>query len=96
MKNAFPQSAFWGGHLSSTQFYRIFCRIAREAGLPDHKGHPHVLKHSLATHLVRRDVNLAKVQRALGHRSINSTMAYVGLSDQEADTARHNALMNAF
>jgi len=24
--------------------------------------------------MVRRDVNLAKVQRALGHRSINSTM----------------------
>ena len=59
-------------------------------------GHPHVLKHTLATHMVRRDVNLAKVQRALGHRSINSTMVYVGVSDKEADSARHNALMNAF
>lgn len=85
-----------GSHLSSTQFYRIFRQIAREAGLPDQKGHPHVLKHTLATHMVRRDVNLAKVQRALGHRSINSTMVYVGVSDQEADNARHNALMNAF
>ena len=85
-----------GSHLTSTQFYRIFREIARVAGLPDHKGHPHVLKHSLATHMVRRDVNLAKVQRALGHRSINSTMVYVGVCDQEADRARHNALMNAF
>ena len=85
-----------GSHLTSTQFYRIFRQIARNAGLPDHKSHPHVLKHALATHMVRRDVNLAKVQRALGHRSINSTMAYVGVSDQEADAARHNALMNAF
>lgn len=85
-----------GSHLSSTQFYRIFRQIAHEAGLPDHKCHPHVLKHTLATHMVRRDVNLAKVQRALGHRSINSTMAHVGVSDQEADAARHNALMNAF
>ena len=85
-----------GSHLSSTQFYRIFRQTAREAGLSDHKGHPHVLKHTLATHMVRRDVNLAKVQRALGHRSINSTMVYVGVSDQEADRARHNALMNAF
>jgi integrase len=85
-----------GGHLTSTQFYRIFRQIARDAGLPDHKSHPHVLKHTLATHMVRRDVNLAKVQRALGHRSINSTMIYVGVSDEEADTARHNALMNAF
>ena len=70
--------------------------MTRQAGLPDHKGHPHVLKHTLATHMVRRNVNLAKVQRALGHRSINSTMIYVGGSDQEADTARHNASMNAF
>jgi site-specific recombinase XerD len=85
-----------GSHLTSTQFYRIFRQIARAAGLGDHKGHPHVLKHTLATHLVRRDVNLAKVQRALGHRSINSTMVYVGVSDQDADRARHNALMNAF
>lgn len=59
-------------------------------------GHLHVLKHTLATHMVRRDVNLAKVQRALRHRSINSTMVYVGVSDKEADSARHNALMNAF
>ena len=85
-----------GNHLTPTQFYRVFRQVAREAGLPDHKGHPHVLKHTLATHMVRRDVNLAKVQRALGHRSINSTMVYVGVSDQEADSARHNALMKAF
>jgi len=85
-----------GGHLTSTQFYRVFRQIARDAGLPDHMRHPHVLKHTLATHLVRRDVNLAKVQRALGHRSINSTMVYVGVSDKEADSARHNALMNSF
>jgi len=85
-----------GSHLTSTQFYRIFRQLARHAGLSDHKSHPHVLKHSLATHMVRRDVNLAKVQRALGHRSINSTMVYVAVSDQEADRARHNALMNAF
>ena len=85
-----------GSHLTSTQFYRIFRQIARNVGLPDHKSHPHVLKHALATHMVRRDVNLAKVQRALGHRSMNSTMAYVGVSDQEADAARHNALINAF
>jgi hypothetical protein len=46
--------------------------------------------------MVRRDVNFVKVQRALGHRSIDSAMAYVGVSDQEADEARHNALINAF
>src|SRR5262245_47593515 len=37
-----------GSHLTSTQFYRIFREIARGAGLPDRKCHPHVLKHALA------------------------------------------------
>jgi hypothetical protein len=32
----------------------------------------------------------------MGHGSINSTMACVRVSDQEADAARHNALMDAF
>ena len=39
--------------------------------------HHNVLKHSLASHLVAGNVNLALVKQALGHRSINSTMQYV-------------------
>jgi len=35
-----------GNHLTPTQFYRVFRQVAREAGLPGHKGHPHVLKHT--------------------------------------------------
>src|SRR5689334_7077663 len=46
-----------GSHLTATQFYRIFRVIAQRAGLPKHKSHPHVLKHSVATHMVRQDVN---------------------------------------
>jgi integrase len=48
---------------------------------------PHVLKHSLASHLVAGNVNLALVRQALGHRSINSTMQYIGTSDGQAAVA---------
>ena len=85
-----------GGHLSATQFYRIFRDIARAAGLPAHKQHPHCLKHSIATHLIRANTNLAKVKVYLGHSAISSTMKYVAVSDQEACKDAHAALMNTF
>jgi type 1 fimbriae regulatory protein FimB len=85
-----------GGKLDRTQFFRVFQAVARAASLPQEKRHPHVLKHSLASHLIRGNVNLALVRQALGHRSINSTMAYVGTSDGQAAEAARTALMNLF
>jgi integrase len=83
-----------GGHLSRSQAFRIFQALAQQIGLPSHRQHIHCLKHSLATHLVRGDMNLAKVQMALGHASITSSMRYVTVSDRESDVARANTLMN--
>jgi integrase len=42
------------------------------------------------------NVNLALVRQALGHRSINSTMQYVGTSDHQVAEATQAALMNLF
>ena len=85
-----------GGPLSRVQFFRIFQSIAEHIGLPAEKRHPHCLKHSLASHLVAGNVNLALVRQALGHRSINSTMIYVGTSDSQAAEAAQAALMKIF
>ena len=85
-----------GGKLDRTQFFRVFQTVAQLAGLPVEKRHPHVLKHSLASHLVAGNVNLALVRQALGHRSINSTMQYVGTSDSQAAEAAQAALMNLY
>jgi site-specific recombinase XerD len=85
-----------GGKLDRTQFFRNFQRVAESAGLPVDKRHPHVLKHSLASHLVAGNANLALVRQALGHRSINSTMQYIGTSDGQAAEALQKALMGLF
>jgi len=85
-----------GGRLDRTQFFRIFQAVAAAADLPGEKRHPHVLKHSLASHLVAGNVNLALVKQALGHRSINSTMVYVGTTDAQAAEAVQAALMGVF
>jgi type 1 fimbriae regulatory protein FimB len=85
-----------GGRLDRTQFFRIFRAVAESAGLAAEKRHPHVLKHSLASHLVAGNVNLALVKQALGHRSISSTMVYVGTTDAQAADAVRAALMGVF
>jgi len=85
-----------GGKLDRTQFFRVFRAVAESAGLPREKRHPHVLKHSLASHLVAGNVNLALIRQALGHRSITSTMQYVGTSDGQAAEATQAALMRLY
>ncbi len=85
-----------GGRLHRSQFFRVFRSVAAAAGLPPEKQHPHVLKHSIATHLVAANVNLALVKTQLGHKSINSTMRYVSMSDSQASDATAAALMQIF
>jgi type 1 fimbriae regulatory protein FimE len=85
-----------GGRLDRTQLFRIFRACAESAGLPPEKRHPHVLKHSLASHLVAGNVNLALIRQVLGHRSITSTMQYVGTSDGQAAEAAQAAMMKLY
>jgi integrase/recombinase XerD len=85
-----------GGRLDRTQFFRILQAVAEARGLPAEKRHPHALKHSLASHLVASNVNLALVKQALGHRSIGSTMKYVGTTDAQAAEPVLPALMGVF
>jgi integrase/recombinase XerD len=82
--------------MDRTQFFRLFRALADEAGLPADKRHPHALKHSLASHLVAGNVNLALVKQQLGHKSIGSTMRYVRTTDSQASRATAIALMNIY
>jgi site-specific recombinase XerD len=63
---------------------------------PTRKCHPHALKHSLATHLISENVNLAWVKQCLGHKAIGSTMKYVAVTDSQAAAGAQAALMRMF
>lgn len=56
-------------------------RIAREAGIPANV-HPHVLRHSFASHVLQSSSDLRAVQDMLGHASIASTQVYTSLDFQ--------------
>jgi len=73
--------------LSRFQFFRALRRHAKAAGIPLHLAHPHVLKHSCATHALEAGVPLPIVQAWLGHASGASTMRYMGASEDQVNRA---------
>jgi integrase/recombinase XerC len=54
---------------------------AIRAGSPVHV-HPHVLRHSFASHVLQSSGDLRAVQELLGHASITSTQVYTSLDFQ--------------
>lgn len=72
--------------ISRMQVFNIIRRDGASAGIPEHKLHPHVLKHSIARHMVR-EAGVENLQQYLGHKSGASTMEYLKASDAEASDA---------
>ena len=73
--------------LSRITVFKLFRAIARKAGLAEALQHPHVLKHTAAMLLVQQGANAFLIRQALGHKSFDSTLAYVNPSDADASAA---------
>lgn len=81
-----------GTPISRSQFYRVFRDLARSAGLSEEKCHPHILKHSLGTHLANSGVPVQVIQQRLGHRNVANTMIYLSISSAYTDRVFEGAL----
>jgi len=67
-----------GGPLSRMGFWKLLRAHARAAGLTG-RVHPHLLRHSCATHLLQGGADLRVVQELLGHASVTTTVIYTHL-----------------
>jgi site-specific recombinase XerD len=72
---AAPLFPGYKGSLKPRGIGYIIERIGEKAGLEQHLS-PHCLRHTFATRLLRRDVNLRVVQDLLGHANLTTTQIY--------------------
>lgn len=80
----------FGGRLSARSVQAMVKQSALEAGIPEDV-HPHLLRHSFATHLLDGGAELRIVQDLLGHSSPNTTQIYTHVSQSRQAKMSHDA-----
>ena len=68
-----------GRKLSRVQMWKDIVAFGREAGV-EIKPHPHLFRHTFASHLVQGGADLRSVQEMLGHVSLNTTQIYAHIN----------------
>ena len=71
-----------GGPLTRAGAFLILRTLAAKAGLEPDRVHPHLLRHSFATHLLEGGADLRSVQEMLGHADLATTELYTHVSDR--------------
>jgi site-specific recombinase XerD len=73
----------YGARLIDRRMQKIIKKYSGLCGL-DKKVHPHVLRHTFATHMLDGGADLRVVQELLGHADLSSTQIYTHITKQQA------------
>ena len=63
-------------HITRQRFHGMLKELAHKVGIDPSRVHPHVIRHSFATHLLNNGIDLRLLQELLGHSDITSTEIY--------------------
>ena len=87
----------FGNRLGKTMVDTVVHQSAKKAGIKAAVS-PHILRHSFATHLLRRGANIREVQELLGHKSLQSTEVYtrVSITDLKAVLDRAHPMARTY
>jgi len=69
------------GHITTRAFEEIVKQAAKRAKL-ERKVHPHLLRHSFATHLLESGARESHIQQLLGHKDIRTTQTYARITNK--------------
>jgi len=68
---------------SATSFQKIVKNAAAKARIKKNIS-PHILRHSFATHMLEKGINLKRLQLILGHNAMKTTSVYLHLADPDS------------
>ncbi|MHA1587461.1 MAG: tyrosine-type recombinase/integrase, partial [Candidatus Thorarchaeota archaeon] len=80
-----------GRRLDKRNIARIIERINARAEMGERRIHPHLLRHTFATHFIKNGGDPFSLQRLLGHSDIKTTMIYVNLAGADLEEAHAKA-----
>ncbi len=95
--NPFLLTSRQSGHdrpLSVSTIYNTFKKYAILAGISPENRHVHVLRHSIAVHLMNASWSAADVQDWLGHKCISSTMIYGKVSNRRRERNHESTIQS--
>lgn len=78
-----------GQPLSMRSIQHIIEKIGEQAKMP-FQLHPHILRHTFATHLLEHGADLLTVSRLLGHEHLSTTQIYTHVSLEYLKTQYHD------
>ncbi len=76
------EGQFENEHLTTRSIQNVLQKAKEKAGIKQ-EGSMHMLRHSFATHLLDKGIDVVFIQKLLGHNSIKTTLGYLHVTNKD-------------